>query len=269
MEIYISIIGEIIIVFCGCDSMMVSDFSIASSQKRRSPIYLFADSQLLFWQNMNGLFFLQDELSNLDRPINKAVYIGAANGDDLSFYHLFQSAMETLGSPECFFLKTDTDLSEAIDRVTNADLVLLAGGDVRCGWECIKPLKEALVYCYHQGTVLLGVSAGAVHLGALAWSDQRVLCASDLYATLGLASCLVGAHDERNEWSQLKQVMTLTEGCYTGLGIPFGGGVAVEYDGAIRALRKPVVCFEFDQSLNQSFLLPKEGGNKADLQTEY
>ena len=64
------------------------------------PIYLFADSQLLFWKDEDRLF-LDSLRSLIERPHPKAAYIGASNGDDLVFYSLFQGAMEGIGIRNC------------------------------------------------------------------------------------------------------------------------------------------------------------------------
>jgi hypothetical protein len=46
----------------------------------RQPIYLFADSQLLFWKR-DGTLFLKTVRDRLARPGLRAAYVGASNGD--------------------------------------------------------------------------------------------------------------------------------------------------------------------------------------------
>ena len=64
------------------------------------PIYLFADSQLLFWRSKDALF-LRSLREVLDEDSPKAAYIGASNGDDPEFYSIFTAAMEGIGIHEC------------------------------------------------------------------------------------------------------------------------------------------------------------------------
>lgn len=48
-----------------------------------------------------------------------------------------------------------------------AQLIVLAGGDVRLGWNTFENtgMKDVIVDRYAHGAVLVGVSAGAVQLG--------------------------------------------------------------------------------------------------------
>ena len=59
------------------------------------PLYLLADSQLLFWKEAeHGIV---DRLrADVDSP-SKAAYLGASNGDNPEFYALFTAAMESAG----------------------------------------------------------------------------------------------------------------------------------------------------------------------------
>ena len=64
------------------------------------PIHLFADSQLLFWKNNDGLY-LKALWDLVDRPAPKAAYVGASNDDDPRFYSIFEAAMEGIGIADC------------------------------------------------------------------------------------------------------------------------------------------------------------------------
>jgi cyanophycinase len=59
------------------------------------PIYLFADSQLLFWGNRGNLF-LKSVTDQVKHPSAKAAYIGASNGDNPQFYSIFEAAMDSV-----------------------------------------------------------------------------------------------------------------------------------------------------------------------------
>jgi peptidase E len=108
------------------------------------PLYLLADSQLLFWRDKNRLF-LERIREQLDSVNPKAAYIGASNGDSPEFYSLFQAAMEGIGLSSCRMIPSipsDEDRS----FLASADLVLLAGGDVDQGWKVFEKngIKEVI-----------------------------------------------------------------------------------------------------------------------------
>lgn len=229
------------------------------------PVYLLADSQLLFWQIEPGSYFFQQQFSQYQKRIRQAVYIGAANADQVQYYQLFEAAMEVVGCSHSHFLTTSSTHQEAQALLQQADLILLAGGDVALGWQFIKALVKQLQQSFEHGAVLIGVSAGAMHLAALAWMNKDTLCASDLYATSGIAPCIVGVHDENNHWQQLAQVVGLTQGCFPALGIASGGGVAVENRTQITALRKSVARFAYQrQSVTHTTLA---AGETIDMST--
>jgi cyanophycinase len=51
------------------------------------PIYLLADSALLFWRQADGTPFLDDLLRSAGVKRPSVAYFGASNGDNLIFYH--------------------------------------------------------------------------------------------------------------------------------------------------------------------------------------
>src|SRR5262245_8169023 len=72
-----------------------------SGQAHLKPIYLLADSQLLFESRAYGSRFLDDIVSNARVKTPSVAYIGASNGDNPSFYHeIFSPALESAGVGE-------------------------------------------------------------------------------------------------------------------------------------------------------------------------
>jgi cyanophycinase len=61
------------------------------------PLYLLADSQLLFWKRQDRLL-LEAALDGLarDTPLC-AAYLGASNGDRPEFYGIFEAALDAIG----------------------------------------------------------------------------------------------------------------------------------------------------------------------------
>lgn len=230
------------------------------------PLYLFADSQLLFWKHGERRL-LEAIVSDLagsslsgDRP--GAAYVGASNGDRREFYGIFEAAMDTVGLSDRRMINA---AFEAPDRafLERAQLILLAGGDVRLGWSAFEQtgMKEVILSRYAQGAVLIGISAGAVQLGRHAVLETPGSAASELVHMLNLAPAVIDVHDEQGEWARLSSAVHLLEGTVTGLGIPTGGGVRVHPDTTLEPLRHPAHEFVFDGTrVSHSLLYPPQSG---------
>lgn len=224
-------------------------------------LYLFADSQLLFWKR-HGRLLLEEILEEAATEAPRAAYIGASNGDRPEFQEIFAAAMQSVGvadrrSIDSAFSPDDRAFLES------AHIILLAGGDVRVGWDTFERtgMKDAILARYAGGAVLVGISAGAVQLGRQAIVAATGSAASELLDVFNLVPAVVDVHDERNDWGTLSSTIHLLEGAAMGLGIPTGGGVAVHPDGEMEPLRQPAHEFRFDGSrLTHSLLCPREDG---------
>jgi cyanophycinase len=185
-----------------------------------TPLYLLADSQLLF--SRAGDNSLPTEIrANLPPGNPKAAYIGASNGDRAEFYDLFVAAMESIGISNCRSVPT-RPASEDKLFLEDADLVLLAGGDVELGWRAFERngVKDLLLRKRYDGSTLIGVSAGAVQLGLGALTDAPRPEKLDLFAFVPL---YIGAHEEEEEWWNLRALVNLDSRGVRGIGIPKGG----------------------------------------------
>jgi cyanophycinase len=126
----------------------------------------------------------------------------------------------------------------------SAHLVVLAGGDAERAWRIFEQtgIREALLARYAAGAVLLGVSAGAMHLG---WDH------------LNLVPALVGAHEEGEDWARLRRRVEAARPPVRGLGIPFGAGLICHPDGTMEALRHPITeLVPEEDGVRHSLLLP-------------
>lgn len=220
------------------------------------PMYLFADSQLLFWRDRGNLF-LDSLLPLLSSEVPRAAYIGAANGDKLEYYQIFTAAMAGIGIRDCRLIRTEFPPSDQ-SFIATADIVLLAGGDVELGWRAINAtgLAQAIAQRYLQGAVLMGVSAGAVHLGRHGFA-ARGESVDELIDTFNFFPFVVGVHEERHDWEQLAQFVRLLDGTAVGIGIPSGGGLIYCPDGALQAVRQPLCELSVRAGeLRRSLLLP-------------
>jgi cyanophycinase len=218
------------------------------------PLYLFADSQLLFWKT-GGKLLLAGLAAGGAVP---AAYIGASNGDTPEFYSIFEGAMNAVGITERRMIRSAyvADDREFLER---AQLIVLAGGDVQRGWDTFQTtgMKQEILARYARGAVLVGVSAGAVQLGRHTIAETQNSSALELLDVFNLVPAIIDVHDEHREWARLSRTVHTLEGEITGLGIPTGGGLMVHPDGSFEALRRPVDEFSWDGSqIKHSILLP-------------
>lgn len=228
------------------------------------PIYLFADSQLLFWREA-GRPFLQDlrDLLDEDEPLSdpKAAYLGASNGDAPEFYDLFRAAMESVGIRTCRQILSEPDAADR-DFLREADLILLAGGDTERGWKAFETagLGQTLIERYYGGALLVGVSAGAVQLGLKGWDAGG----ERLFDTLRLVPFVVDAHDEPS-WGRLLRAVPRAGEHARGFGVPTGGGALYHPDYSIEPIRHPLaeVTLTEEGEPRVALLIPGAGPDEA------
>lgn len=225
------------------------------------PLYLLADSQLLFWKLQDRLL-LEAAVEGLaqDTPLS-AAYIGASNGDRPEFYDIFEAAVDPIGIDDRRMIDSSfgPDDRAFLER---AQLIVLAGGDVRRGWKTFEKtgMNEVILDRYVEGAVLVGVSAGAVQLGRYGIVETSQSAAPELIDVFKLVPVVIDTHDEPAEWARLSRAIHSLKGAATGLGIPAGGGVIVHPDITIEPLRRPVHEFRFeDERVTHSLLYAEEG----------
>lgn len=220
------------------------------------PIYLLADSQLLFWREEDPPFL--ERIAQLVRgDSTKAAYIGASNGDKPEFYSIFEAAMDSVG------IRNHRMILSAFpddDRtyLDSADIVLLAGGDVQQGWKVFQEvgIGDSILKRYNEGAVLVGVSAGAVQLGLFGWPEGD-FAPADVFETLKLVPFVVSAHDEQQDWESLKKVIQLMNGYVKGVGIPSGAGMIYYPDQSLAPVRHPLQeITSIDGRTESNLLLP-------------
>ena len=225
----------------------------------RQPIYLFADSQLLFWRK-HGVLFLDSIRQLLIRDSPRAAYIGASNGDAPEFYLIFEAAMEGIGIHNCRMIRSSFP-AEDESFLNEADIILLAGGDVERGWNAfdVMGIKELIIRKYYEGTILIGVSAGAVQLGLYGLID-RATALEELLDTFKLIPFVIDAHDENQDWARLKRAVRLLYGAAPGIGIPSGGGlIYYPNNQGIEAIKHPLYEFSIhDGGIKDALLMPKD-----------
>ncbi len=213
-------------------------------------ILLLADSQLLFWRE-NGQLLLDRVVKECAREKLKAAYIGASNGDDPDFYAIFVAAMEGAGVCECRMIPSA--LSEPdLAFLNEADIILLAGGDVEAGWRVFlsNGLNELVVRKYFEGATLIGVSAGAVQLGLCGLTAD-----GSLIETFKLVPLIIGAHEEADNWKTTIELLQLSETTNTAIGLPTGGGAFYHPDHTVEPLRHPLVELSLEEGNTRQIFL--------------
>jgi len=230
------------------------------------PIYTLADSHLLFWKNGKRRF-LQQIREQLDSSNPAAAYIGASNGNNPEFFSLFRAAMREI---EVFRHRMISLNATEEDKsfMENADLILLAGGDVERGWQIFEKnkMQELILQRRYGGAVLVGVSAGAVQLGMGSLSESNRMKKLSL---LQLLPFYLDVHDEESEWWNLRALVTMSGNKTRGIGIPAGGGMIWNPDGSLEPVRKPLVEFSGDGDRIREHLLLPETGLESSVQQEY
>lgn len=225
------------------------------------PIFLLADSRLLFWRDEEGRRFLDRprvliDADELGRPL-KAAYLGASNGDVPEFYDLFLASMAEIDIRDCRHVPARPS-AEDLAFLGEADLILLAGGDVRQGWTAFEAsdVKDKLTERYYAGALLIGISAGAIQLGLKGWDEDS------LFDTLRLVPFVVDVHGEP-DWPDLHRVLPRAGEHARGFGIPSGGGAIYHPDYSVEPVCYPLTEVEIAESgLHQALLVP---GQTADV----
>lgn len=222
------------------------------------PLFLLADSQLLFWRDAAGSFV--DRIAAYTGPAApRAAYLGASNGDQPEFYSIFLAAIEAIGPAECRMIPgTPSDEERAF--VEAADVILLAGGDVDVGWRAFEAsgMRAVVERRYREGAVLVGVSAGAVQLGTAGWPAGDP---DNPFATWGFAPFVVDAHAEADEWADLRTIVGARGEGARGIGIPAGGGLLYHADGTLEGVRHTLAEFTLrDGELASAVIFPPAEG---------
>jgi hypothetical protein len=137
-----------------------------------------------------------------------------------------------------------------------AGLVLLAGGNVEHGWRTLEAngVRDVLHRKRYDGTVMVGISAGAVQLGLGAFTTAAQ---PQKFETLRFAPFFVGAHDEDQDWWDLRALVNLAHSDVRAVGIPAGAGAIYHYDGTLEPVRKPLLeIAKEDGEVKEHTLLP-------------
>ncbi len=228
--------------------------------KIKKPIYLLADSQLLFYSNQDGLFldrikkYFKGDIKDIEI---KAAYIGASNNDNPQYYEIFQMAFQQIDIHDCRMIKSDPDAADTI-FLKNSDIILLAGGDVEKGWDTIRRngWDRIITERYNSGAILIGISAGAIQLGIREFKEHFDTEKNKDLDSLELVPFIIDVHTE-DLWQGFVEHLLSEGNGATGMGIPKGAGLAYYPDESFEAIR--FECIEFhniNNLIKWSFIKP-------------
>jgi peptidase E len=176
-------------------------------------------------------------------------YIGAASGDDKSFFKMISGFMRACGAGEVVLAPLASKrgkLGKTRAVLEGADAIFVSGGDVEEGMEVLRergvlPLLREL---FEGGTPFFGLSAGSIMLARewIVWDDPNDDATSSTFPCMGFADVRCDTHGEGEGWEELSALMLLAPEGSVGYGIPTGAGLCVYHDGAVEALGAPVHC---------------------------
>jgi len=225
------------------------------------PIFLLADSQLLFWRDEEGGFLERVRgLIEEEEPGKeiRAAYVGASNGDAPEFYDLFVAAMDSVGIRTTRMFPSQPS-AEDEEFLGGARLIKKTSGEIQRGWEAFQKngLQQKLIERYYAGALLIGVSAGAVQLGLKGWSEEEG--SPRTFDTFRLVPFVIDAHDEPG-WGHLQQIVQRAGEHARGFGIPSGGGAVYHPDYSVEPIRHPLaeVSLSEEGTVRQALLFPGE-----------
>jgi len=229
------------------------------------PQVLLADSSLLFAKGPSA--FLGPMLAEqFDGNSLTAAYLGAANGDQPEYFEIFEAAMAGVGIGHVKMIRQEFPVSDR-EWLKQADVIVLAGGDIALGWEVFSTtgIREILQERFLGGAMLIGISAGAVHLCRQGWRKEKNGSIQG-FDTLGYVPFLIDCHDEANDWKDFRQRLASANSDIPGLGLPFGGGLIYYPHGEAQPIGKPLVEFRKDPetgSLREGLLYPMGKGHRV------
>lgn len=233
------------------------------------PIFLLADSQLLFWRGKDGLLMERiRKLMEQDKPEGnfKAAYVGASNGDKPEYYDIFLAALNQVNIPkeQCRLIRSKKPGEKDFKFLEEADLILLAGGNIEKGWNIIKEkFQQRIVDRYYKGAILIGISAGAVQLGLRGWKEGK-RPVEGLFETFQIVPAVIDVHNEESDWNDLATIVDYLGSFNRGFGIPAGAGAVYHPDWSFEAIRHHLVEFAFvkiegdNVTFKRSLIIPGE-----------
>ena len=161
-------------------------------------------------------------------------YLGAASDDDPYYYSITEKTLLASGAGSVYL---ESFGRGCLSRLEAADIIFISGGDVESGMANLQSCGAIpfLVDLFKRGKPFAGVSAGSIMRGKawVRWSDPNDDSSASLFPCLGFARLICDTHDEYDDWSELKAALAISPENELGVGIPTGGSLVIEPDGAL------------------------------------
>lgn len=195
----------------------------------------------------------------LGRDDLSAAYVGASNGDDPAFAEIFEAAFS---NPRFATTRHVTARYSAMDHMclSQADVIVLGGGDVLRGWTAMRArgMADTITQRWLQGSVMVGVSAGAIQLARGALGDD-----GQIVATFGFVPVYVAVHDEARDFASLAELLRAAPSSPAplGIGIPHGAAALYCHEDGLVPIRHALVELRIDgDETNRALLSPDGSG---------
>jgi cyanophycinase-like exopeptidase len=189
-------------------------------------------------------------LASCGKPHPSIAYVGAANGDNKSFFSMISRYFRRCGAGRVALASlagNRVKIEKTRTILESADMVFISGGDVEAGMEVLEERKilPFLRELFERGKPFFGSSAGSIMLGWqwVRWEDPDDDRTASLFPCMGLTPIVCDTHGETEGWEELRTLLRLTPKGTTGYGIPRGAGLCVHPDGMLEALGAPVHCY--------------------------
>lgn len=185
----------------------------------------------------------------------RALYIGAASGDDPDFGEALCALLVAAGAREVLWPKLTgkrRQIAAARNAMEAVDLIFVGGGDVEAGMQALQDadLTAALKAAADRGAVFAGMSAGSIMLGErwVRWPREDARDdEAETYECLGVARCSLDTHGEGDDWAETRSFVAVRarelKRKAKAYGIPSGGALVVTRGGTISACGQPVPVF--------------------------
>jgi peptidase E len=187
------------------------------------------------------------------RPL--AAYVGTASNDNSGFFGMIRGGLALSGARFRMVSLASRGASASVARtlLDECDLVFVSGGDVERGMSILRDRDMLPTFrrLAREAKPMFGISAGSLMLARewVRFPDDNEDKA-ELFPCLGIVPSYVDAHDEEDDWSELRTLLRLAhrrgEPDPIGYGLTRKGGVRVVVNGAeatIKAVGTPIPRF--------------------------
>ncbi|MCL1830511.1 MAG: Type 1 glutamine amidotransferase-like domain-containing protein [Oscillospiraceae bacterium] len=183
---------------------------------------------------------------------NKAVYIGAANGDRESSFVSMSEFLERLGVVQIDFLRLareDVDIKASKALLQNSDIIFISGGEVEDGmnWLHHHNLADFLCRMYSEGKQFICISAGTIMMGRYWVNMDETGNGKNLkiFDCLGIIPAVFDTHAEDEDWIELKTALRLLGEDSLGYGIPSYGIITATSSGELTGYNTDILEFRY------------------------